>query len=125
MYNNRLIVSKPYTKLIMNGSALNFADLLLVHVHFHRSTTLRTDKINHVTSDTRPSCFSACNIEKLEMGLRTRLPWTHIEHQRKKEKTSLSYSKDKSHSLNQLSNVDQTSDWIVTKGCGQIDPTIN
>ena len=26
----------------------------------------------HVTSHTRPSCFSACNIEKLGMGLGTR-----------------------------------------------------
>ena len=29
------------------------------------------------------------------------------------------------HSLNQLSNVDRTSDRIVTEGCGQIDTTID
>ena len=53
----------------MTGSPLNFADLLLTYVHFHPSTTHHTDKIGHVTSDTRPSHFSACNIEKLGMGL--------------------------------------------------------
>ena len=30
---------------------------------------------SHVTFDTRPSCFSACNIEVLGMGLGTRLCW--------------------------------------------------
>ena len=30
-----------------------------------------------------------------------------------------------SHSLNQLSNVDQTLDRIMTEGCGQIGTTIN
>ena len=34
---------------------------------------LSTYDVVHVTSRTRPSCFSACNIEKLEMGLGTRL----------------------------------------------------
>ena len=34
---------------------------------------LRCDRITHVISRTRPSHFSACNIEKLEMGLGTRL----------------------------------------------------
>ena len=41
-YYNRLIVSKPYLKQIVNGSTLNFADLWLTHVPFHPSTTLRT-----------------------------------------------------------------------------------
>ena len=72
-YNNHSIVSKPYIKLTVNDNALNFADLWLAHVHFHPSTTLYTDKIGHVTSDTRPSHFSACNIEKLGMGLGMRL----------------------------------------------------
>ena len=74
-YNNRSIVSKPYLKLNVNSSALNFADLLLAHVCFHPSTTLHTDKLGHVTvtSDTGPSSFSACNIEKLGMDLGTRL----------------------------------------------------
>ena len=57
----------------MNGSALNFTDLLLAHVLFYPLTTLHKDKIGHVTSDTRPSHFSACNIEMLGMGLGTRL----------------------------------------------------
>ena len=30
-----------------------------------------------------------------------------------------------SHSLNQLSNIDQTLDRIMTEGCGQISTTIN
>ena len=63
-YTNCLIVLKPYLKLIMNSSTLNFTDLLFAYVHF----TLHTDKIVHVTSDTRPSQFLACNIEKLGMG---------------------------------------------------------
>ena len=50
----------------MNGSALNFADLLFAHVHFHPMTTLRMDKVGHVTSDTGPSCLSACNIKNIE-----------------------------------------------------------
>ena len=45
----------------MNDSALNFDDLLLPH--------LPSNKIGHMTSDTRPSCFIAYNIEKLGMGL--------------------------------------------------------
>ena len=50
--------SKPYLKLmIVNGSALSFTDLLLIHFHFHPLTTLHMDKISHVTSDTRPSYF--------------------------------------------------------------------
>ena len=57
----------------MNGNGLNFAELWLTHVHIHPSTTLHTDKIGHVTSDTRPSRFSVCNIEKLGMGLGMRL----------------------------------------------------
>ena len=34
---------------------------------------LRCDRVTHVISCTRPSRFSACNIEKLGMGLGTRL----------------------------------------------------
>ena len=34
---------------------------------------LRCDRVTHVISRTRPSRFSACNIEKLGMGLGTRL----------------------------------------------------
>ena len=78
LYYNRSIVSKPYLKQIVNGSTLNFADLCLAHVHLHPSTTLHTDKIGHVTSDTRLSHFSACNIEKLGMGLGTRLGCKHF-----------------------------------------------
>ena len=59
----------------MNGNGLNFADLWLAHTHFHPLTTLHMDKISHVTSDTRPSRSSACNIEKLGMGLGTRLTY--------------------------------------------------
>ena len=76
LYYSRSIVSNPYLGQIVNGNGLNFTDLWLTHVHFHPSTTLHTDKIGHVTSDTRPSRFSACNIEKLGMGLETRL---HID----------------------------------------------
>ena len=60
---SRLIVSKPYLGQIMNRNSLNFADLWNTHVHFHPS---HTDKIGHVTSDTRPSRFAACNIESWE-----------------------------------------------------------
>ena len=73
LYYSRSIVSKPYLGQIVNVNGLNFADLWLTHVHFHPSTTLHMDKIGHVTSDTRSSRFSACNIEKLGMGLGTRL----------------------------------------------------
>ena len=76
LYYSCSIVSKPYLGQIMKGNGLNFADLWLTHVHFHPSTTLHTDKIGHVTSDTRPSRFSVCNIEKLGMGLGTRLIYT-------------------------------------------------
>ena len=71
-YNNRSIV---YLKLIVNSSTLNFADLLLAHVHFHPTTTLHMDKLGHIPSGTRLSHISACNIEKLGMGpgLRKRL----------------------------------------------------
>ena len=41
---------------------------------------LRCDRVTHVISRTRPSCFSACNIEKLGMGLGTRLG-NHAEQQ--------------------------------------------
>ena len=79
-YYNRSIVSKPYLKQIVNGSTPNFADLWLAHVHFHPSTTLHMDKISHVTSDTRPSRFSVCNIEKLGMSLGTRLLTLTLTH---------------------------------------------
>ena len=45
--------------------------------------TLRCDRVTHVISRTRPSRFSACNIEKLGMGLGTRLTEraaTHSHH---------------------------------------------
>ena len=69
------LVLLSYLKLIVKSSTLNFADLLLTHVHFHPSITLHTDKLGHVTSDTRPFRLSAyaCNIEKLGMGLGMRL----------------------------------------------------
>ena len=38
---------------------------------------LRCDRVTHVISRTRPSRFSACNIEKLGMGLGTRLGKPH------------------------------------------------
>ena len=41
---------------------------------------LRCDRVTHVISRTRPSRFSACNIEKLGMGLGTRLQSTHNKH---------------------------------------------
>ena len=45
---------------------------------FHPLTTLHAGKLGHVTSDTRPSRFSVYNIEKLGMGLGTRLLWLYI-----------------------------------------------
>ena len=71
LYYSRSIVLKPCLRQIVNGNSLNFADLWLTNVHFHPSTTLHMDKIGHVTSDTRPSHFSACNIEKLGMHTHT------------------------------------------------------
>ena len=38
---------------------------MLPTLHFHPSTTLHLCDIYHVPSDTRPSGFSVCNIEKL------------------------------------------------------------
>ena len=60
----------------MNSSALNFA-----YIFICPHTTLHTDKLGQLTSDTRPSRFSACNIEKLGMGLGTRLliDWVYVE----------------------------------------------
>ena len=63
-YFNRSIVSKPYLRQIVNGNPLNFADLWLAHVHFHPSYC--TDKIGHVTSDIRPSCFSCVMLKSWE-----------------------------------------------------------
>ena len=65
LYYSCLIVSKPYLWQIVNSNSLNFADLWLTHTHFHPLSTLHTDKIGHLTSDTRPSGFSMCNIKKL------------------------------------------------------------
>ena len=79
LYYSHSIVSRPDLRQILSRNSLNFTDLWLTHIHFHPSTTLHTDKISHVTSDTRPSCFSACNIENLGMGLGTRLQCT-INH---------------------------------------------
>ena len=45
----------------------------------------------HMTSRTRPSLFSAFNIEKLGMGLGTRLPFSY-------ERQSLDKTSDTSHS---------------------------
>ena len=56
-YYDCSIVLKHYLRQIVNGSSLNFADLWLAHIYFYPSTTLHTDKIGHVTSDTRPSRF--------------------------------------------------------------------
>ena len=63
--HNCLIVLKPYLMQIMNSSGLNFADLWLTHVHFHPSIWI---KLVIWLPDTR-----LCNIEKLGIGLETRL----------------------------------------------------
>ena len=51
---------------------------------------LRCDRVTHVISRTRPSRFSACNIEKLGMGLGTRLAESEIGkiEERRRERES-------------------------------------
>ena len=71
---NHLTVSKAKLK---HGSTLNFTDLWLTHVHFHPSTTLHTDKIGHVASGTRPSCFSRVILRSWK-GLGPRLALMHM-----------------------------------------------
>ena len=56
---------KPYLSPVVIGSALKSADLWPTTLNFHPSTTLHMGDIGHATSDTRPSRFLACNIEKL------------------------------------------------------------
>ena len=69
-----LYTIKPYNYLspVVSGSALKLADLYSPTLNFHPLTTLHTEGVGHTTSDTRPSHFSARNIESWE-GLGTRL----------------------------------------------------
>ena len=53
---------------------LTYFSFASCHVNIDHHDTL------HVTLHTRPSCFSACNIEKLEMGLGTRLHNIILDH---------------------------------------------
>ena len=65
---NRLYASEPYFWSATNGSAHKTADLWLVHTHqtfcLYLLYLLSICDVAHVTLRTRPSPFSACNIEK-------------------------------------------------------------
>ena len=64
-----------YLSPAVNGNTLKVADLLPAMPNNHPSTTLDTDSVCHMTSDTRagPSGFSACNIQKLGLVHEARL----------------------------------------------------
>ena len=76
-YYNQLYILEPYLWPATNRSAHKTADLWPAYTHqtfcLYLVYLLSTYDIAHVTSRTRPSCFSACNIEKLGMGLGMRL----------------------------------------------------
>ena len=64
----------PLTDNIVDGDTLNWLTVLLPRLTYHPSTTLDTNRVHHVTSDTR-SCMLlfSCNVEKLGVAWFARL----------------------------------------------------
>ena len=66
-------------------------------------------------------CVTLC---KSTVGTATMHMHRTVEKERR-DKVILLKTVQQSHSPNQLSNIDRTSNQIMTEGCGQIDATIN
>ena len=85
LYYNRLYVLEPHLWPATNRSTHKIADLWPAHTHqtfcLYLVYLLSIYDVVHVISCTRPSPCSACNIEKLGMGLGTRLGSAEVIHQ--------------------------------------------